>query len=197
MPNPRTAHLWRLSLSVAFATLVALGSFWAVQVMRQDGHDIQAEQHKNEPDYFIHNFSLVRMAPDGKPSSITSGTRLTHRPIDDSSEIEQPFVRSLSPQAPPMDMHAERGFIDQDNSRVRLFGKVIIDRPAGPLSKSLNLQTEALTVFPDTNRMETDRAVTVKTDGTVLTGIGMAADNAAGTLDVHSRGRLVLPAKPR
>lgn len=197
MRKPRTAHLWRLSATLVIGVVVALGSFWALQVMRQEGRNLQAEERRNEPDYFIHNFSLVRMASTGRPSYIVSGTQLTHRPIDDSSEIDQPFVRSLSPGKPPLDMHAERGLIDQDNSRVRLSGNVIIDRPASPTVKNMHLTTDALTVFPDADRMETDRPVVVLTGASLLSGTGMAADNAAGKLDVHSRGRLVLPPKSK
>ena len=136
------------------------------------------------------------MATTGRPSYIVSGTQLTHRPIDDSSDIDQPFVRSLSPGKPPLDMHAERGHIDQDNSRVQLNGNVIIDRAGSPTGKSLHLTTDALTVFPDTDRMQTDQPVVVLTGTSLLSGTGMAADNAIGRLDVLSRGRLVLPPKP-
>ena len=97
MRKPGGAHRWRMSFTVLGAVVVALGSFWLLEVMNKNSQDITASKHLDEPDYFITNFSLVRMDLTGKPSYIVSGTKLTHYPADVSSDIDQPFVRKTRP----------------------------------------------------------------------------------------------------
>jgi lipopolysaccharide export system protein LptC len=36
------------------------------------------------------------MNKEGKPAYIISGDKLTHRPVDDSSVIDKPFVHGLA-----------------------------------------------------------------------------------------------------
>ena len=170
MQKPGGAHRWRIIFTVLGAVVVALGSFWLLEVMNKNAQDINASKNVNEPDYFITNFSLVRMDLTGKPSYIVSGTKLTHYPADDSSDIDQPFVRKLTPDMPPMNMNAELAHIDQNNTRLQLHRKVVVDRVASPKAQNLTLKTEALTVYPDEERMETDVPVDILTGASRIHG---------------------------
>lgn len=195
--HKRTAHRWRLGASLLIAALLALGSYWLVLVMNRADLDIRAAQKGNAPDYFVDNFSVVRMGPDGRPAYIVSGVRLTHYPLDDSSDIDTPFVRKLTPGQPPMDVHALRARIDQDKSRVRLNGRVLVTRAAAPGVQNMDLKTEALTLFPDTDKMETDQAVEMLLGSTHMSGVGMEADNAARQVHIAHQLRLTRPPAPR
>ena len=193
----KNAQRWRVTSVLLTGVVFALGSFWLLQLMNHNGGAAPGEARLSEPDYFVDNFSIVRMGPEGKPAYIVSGVKLTHRPVDDSSEIEQPFVRKLSAALPPMDMHAEHGRIDQDNSRVYLSGKVVIDRAAAPGVQSMLLKSPALTVFPDADRMETDQPVDLLLGATHMTGVGMKANNATRQIDIAHDLRITVPARPR
>lgn len=197
MRKPRTAHLWRMSLTFLALIFLALGSFWLLQLLNRDNLSIQADQQRDEPDYFVDHFSVVKMSPAGQPSYIVSGTKLTHHPLDDSSDIDKPFLRNLAPGRPPTDVHADRGRVDQDHTRVVLTGNVIVDRPAAPGFQNLNLKSESLTVFPDSERMETDRPVAMYAGTTLVTGVGMVANNATGQVDIAHRLRITYPPAPR
>lgn len=197
MRKIRTAHLWRLSLTLMVALFFALGSFWLLQVMRRGDYGVPPDPHLNEPDYYIHDFSFVKMDLTGKPSYLVSGVKLTHRPIDDSSEIEKPVMRNLTPGQQPLTIVAQRGHVDQNNSRVQLNEQVVIDRAASPTVQSLNLKTEALTVYPDTERMETAAPVEMYVGTTHITGVGMKADNATGQVDVAHRLHITYPPAAR
>ncbi|WP_242404688.1 LPS export ABC transporter periplasmic protein LptC [Janthinobacterium agaricidamnosum] len=165
-----------------------------LQVINGNGLNFQAGKPSNEPDYVVTNFSLVRMTPAGQPSYIVSGTRLTHYPLDDASEIDKPFVRKLSDsQQPPLDTHAERARIDQGNSRVQLFENVLIQRDASPTAKNLTLKTQQLTVFPDTDKMETALPVDMVLGTSHLTGVGMKADNAASQVEILHQLKIDYP----
>lgn len=189
----RTAHRWQLTLIMTVGVFVAVGSFWLVQVVNQAGQQAQEDQHRNEPDYIIDRFSLVRMNKTGQPSYIISGDKLTHHPIDDASDIDKPYVHSLSGDQPPMNIHADTAHVDQGNTRIQLNGNVDVVRPATPQAQPMRMMSPALTVFPDEERMETDTAVELHLGGTVANGVGMRANNATRQVHLGGRGQITMP----
>lgn len=195
MRKENTAHRWRLGLTLTAGVLFACGSFWLVQLLNRSGGDLQADLRANEPDYIIERFSAVRLGKDGKPSYILSGDKLVHRPIDDASDIERPVVRSMAEGRPPMDIHAARARVDENNTRVTLKDNVRVDRAASGKSAAMVMTTQAMTVYPDEDRMETDQPVQVVQDGASMTAQGMRANNATREVHLQGRGSLVLPPK--
>lgn len=193
MRKPEGAHRWRMIFTVLGAVAVALGSFWLLEVMNKSSQDVSAGKKLDEPDYFVTNFSLVRMDLQGKPSYIVSGAKLTHYPADDSSDIDQPFVRKISPGVPPLNMTAELAHIDQGNTRLQLSRNVVIDRVAGPRTQNMTLKTEALTIFPDEERMESAVPVDLLSGRSHVTGVGLKASNASSVVEVPSSVRIVIP----
>ncbi len=179
--------------TVLGAVALALGSFWLLELINKSNLDVTAAKKLDEPDYFVTNFSLVRMDLQGKPSYIVSGAKLTHYPADDSSDIDQPFVRKISPDVPPLNMTAELAHIDQGNTRLQLSRNVVIDRVAGPKTQNMTLKTEALTIFPDEERMESAVPVDLVSGRSHVTGVGLKADNASSVVEVPNSVRIVIP----
>ncbi|WP_229487847.1 LPS export ABC transporter periplasmic protein LptC [Pseudoduganella lutea] len=196
MRNQRTAHRYRLSIGMVLALLGALGSFWLLELMNRAGGEMEAGIKVDEPDYIVERFSFVRMSETGQPSYIISGDKLTHRPSDDSSEIDKPVVRSISGDKPPMDIRAEHARVDEDNTRVTLTKNVNIHRTASPAAREMHLATELLTIYPDEDRMETDRPVRMQSGGATATGVGMKANNATRQLQL-GQGTIVYPPRAR
>ncbi|WP_342115055.1 LPS export ABC transporter periplasmic protein LptC [Pseudoduganella sp. OTU4001] len=196
MRNQRIAHRFRLSIGMVLVLVAALGSFYLLELMNRAGEEMQADMQANEPDYIIENFSFVRMSKEGKPSYIIAGDKLTHRPIDDSSEIDKPRVRSLGAgERPPMEIVAKMARVDDANSRVTLNGSVTIDRAAAENAQPMHMATEKLVIFPDEDRMETDQPVKMKLGNTTATANSMRANNATRQLHLEGAGTLVLPPK--
>ena len=189
----RTAHRWRLSMTLMVLVFVAFGTFWLLQLLTRGEQDMLADKRLNEPDYIIDQFSVVRMTKEGKPSYIVAGDKLVHRPIDDASEIDKPVVRNLSSTQPPLDMTADHARVDENNSRVQLKGNVKIDRAAQGKSQAMQMTTQALTVYPDEDRMETSQPVQIVQGGATANGAGMKANNATRQVQLQGRGRIVYP----
>lgn len=182
-----------MTLGVAFA----LGSFWLVQVINRGDIGTQVEGLRNEPDYIVEKFSFVRMTPAGKPRYIFSGDKLTHRPVDDISDIERPVVQNMSPVRQAITMHAQRGRIDHTRNLVDLEGKVDIERAGSAAVKPLTIRTEQLRVFPDEDRMTSDQLVTMTVGAASIRGVGMRADNAAQTVHFSKNSQIVYPPRAR
>ena len=190
--HKRTAHRWRLVIVMTAWVLLALGSFWLVQLVERDD-GVQADGLKNEPDYIVDKFSFVRMTPQGRPSYIISGDKLTHQPVDDISIVDKPVVRSLTTEHPPMTMTAEHGLVNQNQNRIDLSGNVDIQRPAGKDSQPLRIRTQALTVLPDEDIVKTDKPIDMKLGASSVNGVGMLANNATQQVHLGGRGQIIYP----
>lgn len=189
----RTAHRWQLTLIMMIGVFVAVGSAWLVQVVNSSGQSAEVDKFREEPDYIIDRFSLVRMNKSGQPAYIISGDKLTHRPTDDSSLIDKPYVHGLSSDQPPLNIHALTALVDQGNTRVRLDGNVDVVRPATKQAQELRLKTSTLTVYPDEERMETTAAVEMNSGRSTATGTGMKANNATRQIELGGRGKITTP----
>lgn len=196
--SAKSANRLRLAVLTALALAVALGSFWLLRVMQRQGEEHARREKPNDPDYFVEKFSFVRMSKSGQARYTISGDRLVHLPVDDVSEIQKPVVQHLTPGAPPMTVRAERAKIEHASEKVWLSGNVTITRPASAERQSLHVATEALLVVPENDTMSSDLAVEIRLGASVLTGVGMSANNSAREFQVHSKVRGVLPpAAPR
>jgi lipopolysaccharide export system protein LptC len=96
-----------------------------------------------------------------------------------------------------MTMTAKEAHIDQTNNIVDLVGSVDIQRPPQGATQALHLQTSALTVFPDEERMQTKQPFQMVVGASTVSGVGMKANNATGQVDVQSKGELTLPPRAR
>ncbi|MES2323762.1 MAG: LPS export ABC transporter periplasmic protein LptC [Pseudomonadota bacterium] len=195
--HKRTAHRWRLLTTITALVFLAFGSFWLVELMLRSDGSMGPGGYGNEPDYIVEKFSVVRMTPEGQPRYLLSGAKLTHRPVEDVSEVEQPVMRSVAPGQSAVTIVARKARIRHAENQVDLSGAVDIARPATPASKAMRLKTEALTVFPDEDRMESSVAVQMAMGEASVKGVGMKADNALRQLDFASSGQLIYPPNPR
>ncbi len=194
--HKRTAHRWRVGAMIGAGVLMALGSFWLVEVINR-GEFGANEVSKSEPDYIVEGFSVVKMTPQGAPRYIVAGDKLIHHPDSDTADIVRPVVQSLSPPLPPMTMTGATGRIDQVRNVVDVAGNVVVERPGSPQGPHLRLKTEALTILTDEDKLRTDLAVEMLSDQTVITGVGMLADRAANQVDIYHRVHIVSPPKPQ
>ena len=189
----RSAYRWRMGVMLLLWMLFALGSFWLVQVISRGDLDVQVGASNTEPDYFVERFSFVRMTLGGQPRYIISGDKLTHRPSDDSLDVVLPVVHTLATGKPPMTMHANTAHIDQASNVVDLKGDVDIRRPQLGTVQAMTLNTEALTVYAEEDRMQTAQPFKLVIGSTSVAGVGMKANNATGQLDVQSNMALTFP----
>ena len=195
MHKARTAHRWRLLATILIGTFLAFGSFWLLQVMNRSDADIGAGVDLKEPDYIVEKFSFVRMTPEGKPRYLFYGDKLTHIPLDDASDVVQPIMQNMTPGEATMTMTARRARIYHGENKVDLLGQVDINRPPSPTAQGMRVKTEALTVFPDEERMQSDRHVLVTLGAATISGTGMRANNASRQLDFTGRGKIIYPPK--
>jgi lipopolysaccharide export system protein LptC len=197
MNGPRSAWRFRILTVLALMIALALGSFWLLDVMRRAINDVTPKAARTEPDFYVENFNYVKLSPSGQAQYHFSGARMTHNPQDDSYDIQQPVVSSISPERAPMTMRSERAHVNSDNSEVRMYENVHIDRPASAQSGHLHITSDYMLLLPDDEIMKTDEAVVITLDQSRLTGIGMFANNATREFNLASNVHGTYQAPPR
>lgn len=186
MNNPRAARRFRVTLLLTLLSALALGSFWLYEVMRRAAEEGEPARERKEPDFYVENFSYIKMDPTGKAQYHFSGARLTHNPQDDSYDITQPVVRSLDSTEPPMTIRSQRATLNNDNSEVHLHDDVRLDRPASPANEALQVTSDYLLLLTEEDVVKTDRPVDITMGQSKLSGTGMVANNATRELRLTS-----------
>jgi lipopolysaccharide export system protein LptC len=196
MTDPRTSsYRFRLAVLLAIATVLALGSFWVLDVMRRSMDEVTPQVKRSEPDYYVEQFHFIRAAKTGEGRYAVSGTRMVHYPSNDTYEIQQPIVKSLRKNEPPMTIRADRALADPNTNQVQLFDNVQADRPASAQTKPMHLSSEYLLVLPDDDIVKTDHPVQITFADAVLRGTGMLIDHAHNEFKLDSHVRGVFPPK--
>ncbi|AMO98323.1 lipopolysaccharide-assembly, LptC-related family protein [Collimonas arenae] len=183
-------------LLLVLFVIFALGSFWLVQVMHKDTDELLPKPARVEPDYYVETFNYVQMSPTGQPRYNISGDLLTHNPVDDSFDIQKPIVHSLDKEKPPMNLRADRGKVEDDNSKVHLYGDVNADRPKTAMADNFHLKSEYLLLLPDDDVMQTDLPAEITLGQSKLNGTGMYFNNSTRVLKMFSKVHGVFPPKP-
>ena len=174
-------------LLLAFGSLLAAISFWALEVAQRGGDEVRPQAARTEPDYFIEDFSYTRLAPNGKAQYLITGKKLVHYPADDSSVIERPTVRSFSAKSSPMTLRAQRAKIAKQQRELHLYDDVRLERPQARGDDSLVVESDYMLVLPDDDLVKTNHPVVMRVGDSRLAGTGMVADNAKHQLTLQNK----------
>ncbi len=144
-----------------------------------------APQRRELPDYRLSGVRLRVFDANGALHYRLRADRLIHYPAPDRSELSMPLLHWYPhPNAVPWVVRAASGEVLDAGGEVRLLGTVHIDRAAHGTRRAVTILTRDLVVWPRRNLAQTAARVTLCSDGTDLSGVGMRAD--------LRRGRVVL-----
>lgn len=193
MTTRRAGNRYRMLLVLGLGIALALGSFWLLEVMQKSVVSAPQNALGNEPDYYVENFNFVRMSKTGQARYNIAGTRMIHRPRDDTYEITLPVIHSLSQTGPPLAMRSQRAVVDPDSSKIHMYDKVEADRPESATTDHFHLKTDYLLILPDDDVIQTDKAAELTLGTARLTGIGLYANNATRELRLAQHVHGVFP----
>jgi lipopolysaccharide export system protein LptC len=119
----------------------------------------------SDPDYFLKEFSIKTFDAQGRLRSELSGQAGRHFPDVDVIEVDQPRIRAYNLRGEPTVATAKRALSNADGTQVQLIGDAIVVREAtgkGPSARQrLEVRSEFLHVYADTERLQTDRPVQI------------------------------------
>jgi lipopolysaccharide export system protein LptC len=194
-----TADRFRTWLAVILVAVLALASFWILELMRRNDIDGNSRSSaRSEPDYYVEKFSFIRLPNNGQVNYHITGDKLSHHPLNDDFEIQQPRINSFDVDKVPLNIRAERAVIEQknmqispirENDQIHLQGNVQVERPETSGSKYMKLESEYLLLLPNENKMKTDQSVGLFTNTSEIHAVGMIADNATQQVQLLSKVR--------
>lgn len=176
--SARSRGRFRMMTILVPVIALALASFWMLEVMRRSAEDFVPSPPRTEPDFYVDQFSYVKMSRTGEAQYHISGARLTHNPQDDTYAVQRPVIRILRSAEEPMVINAQRAWVNSDNSEIHLFDDVHMERPATANRDRLQLRSEHIVALPDEDVMKTDKPVDIKLGKSTLRGTGMFINNA-------------------
>ena len=122
----------------------------------------------------MEHFVTVEMDGTGRPKRRIAASRMAYHP-DQTIELTQPRYVLFPAAGEPWHVRSEHGRVSADGTVVWLLGNVDVWRNDATGARDLDIWSEHLKVLPDTEYAETDRQVTIRTPGSVSTGVGLRA----------------------
>ena len=196
-------RLWdRVSiyLPIILMGLLALGTYWLVRNTPPAALAAGDKVASSEPDYFMRGFSVKTFDGSGRLKSEVMGTEARHLPDSDTLEIDQPRIRSINDKGLLTVATANRALSNGDGTEVQLFGNAVVTRDAGTDASgnavpALQFRGEFLHAFMETERIRSNKPVTLTRGGDQFTADSMDYDNVDRVMDL--RGRVGGGVKPR
>ncbi|MFT3813173.1 MAG: LPS export ABC transporter periplasmic protein LptC [Acidovorax sp.] len=190
---PRLWDRVSLYLPVLLMGLLALGSFWLVRNAPKLQTPQAERPARHEPDYYMKDFSVKTFDGTGRLQSDVQGTLARHYPDTDTLEIDQPHMRSISPEGRITVATANRGLSNADGSEVQLFGNAVVTRlpmksPSGAMLPQLRFEGEFLHAWTQDERVRSHLPVVLTRGADRFTADSMDYDNMEQI--AHLKGRV-------
>jgi lipopolysaccharide export system protein LptC len=186
-------------LPLILMAMLALGTYWLVRNAPMMGLPEAVQPLRHEPDYFMRGFSIKTFDAVGKLKSEILGAEARHYPDTDTVEIDQVRIRSVNPEGRVTVATANRGLSNADGSEVQLFGNAIVTRQAttdaaGKPLPQLEFRGEFLHAFVDSERVTSNKPVTMTRGGDRFTADNMDYNNLDRQMELRGRVKGTLPA---
>ena len=169
--KPRANTLFPLMLLIGLAGM----SLWLERAVQDEGRGQRVE--RNDPDFIVENFTATSMNETGKPVSTLTARRMSHYPVDQSSELEKPHLVQLRDNGTELHISADRGKVSGSGEEVRLYGNVVVYREATAERPELRMETRYLQVFPEQDLARTPEHVVITQGRSRLTGTGFEVNS--------------------
>ncbi len=180
---------WRGLLLLSLLGLLAWGG-WTLQEGIQQQSDVrQTRLRPHDPDYFMRDFTTLRLGPDGRPASRLRATAMRHYPADGHAELDAPRMQFHPAQGKPWRLRADTGRLSGDHRQVDLRGRVLIEREPGPVNRALKIVTRDVVVYPERDFARSDADIRIDSPGHVLQGTGFKAWLRHNKLEILSNVR--------
>lgn len=191
MTEARSINRFRLAVIIVLTAVIALTSFWIVEVMQRTAEETQANRPEGEPDFYVEQFNFVKTSPTGQIQYHISGQKLTHYPDSGRYVIQNPIVNTISQEGPPMMTKADRAIVNNNQTHIHLHDNVVSERPASKETSYFRLRTDYMLILPEEDLMRTDKPVEILFDKSRLTGTGMVADQTTRQVQILNHSRAI------
>ena len=168
-------------------TLLAGVSVWLDRITQQEPV-AKTDRTRHEADFTADKLTLRRFDPTGKIQYVLVADSMVHYADDESTELVRPRLNYLN-RPEPVWVESNFATVSKDGATVVLTDKVFLRRAAHAGKPESTLRTEAMTVWPDDEKMRSDKPVTLTQGKTVITAERMESDNIVGEVRLQGQVR--------
>ena len=181
-------------LPIILMGVLALGTYWLARSTPSFAPAAAQRAPTHEPDYFMRGFSIKAFDTAGRMKSEIRGTEARHYPDTDTTEVDNPRIRSVNERGALILATAQRAISNADGSQIQLIGDAVVtrDAPAGPGGRKepqMEIRGDFLHVFVEEERVNSHKPVVLKRGNDVFAGDSLAFDNLERVLQLQGRVR--------
>jgi lipopolysaccharide export system protein LptC len=170
---------------IGLLTVLAALSYWLAVVSTAEPVDIGGK-FRHDPDTIVFHFDAINYDEAGNRKAGLRGSELRHYPDDESSVIQNPFLRRFSASTEASTVTARQAVVNSDGSEVDLTGDVRAFRPAQGGKAAVTLTAPHMRVLVDEERARTPGFARIQQGSSWISGTGFDADNVTQTYHFRS-----------
>jgi lipopolysaccharide export system protein LptC len=175
---------------------LALATWWLVKNTPVPGDVARETAPRHEPDYTMRAFSMKRFARQGPLRVQIDGETLRHYPDTDTLEIDNPSIRTFGSDGRLTIASARRAITNADATEVQLVGSAQVRSESPSSDEPIEMKSEFLHAFLDTERVRSHLPVWVKRGATEVRAEGFEYDNLTSIVQFRGKVRAVIAARP-
>jgi lipopolysaccharide export system protein LptC len=188
-----------LYLPIVLMGVLALGSWWLARNTPVAVAAAPQQVQRQEPDYFLTQFSVKSFDPQGQLMSEVWGQKARHFPATDILEIDAARFRSLR-SARVTNGQGDRAYSNGDGSEVQLVGNAVVVREAERSAEGRDLprmefKGDFLHAFLRTEEVKSHKPVTMQRGADQFSGDAMVYNKIDGIVQLDGRVRVRLESK--
>jgi len=182
-------------LPLLLMVAIALGTWWLVKNTPVAPAPKVEAAPRSEPDYTMSGFAVQRFGKDGRQILRLEGRQMRHFPDTDRTEVDIVTIHAWAPDGRETVATARRALANGDASEVQLLGGAQV-RSRTPAGAEVEVDSEFLHLFTQTERLRTHLPVVVRVGASELRAQGLDYDNLNQRLDLTGPMRGLFSARP-
>ena len=180
--------------------IFALGSWWLVRSLPTLLSDAPTKAVRQEPDYYLNQFSVQSFNSSGRLIKEVSGKRAQHFPDSDTLEISDVVIQGVNPNGKRFNARADRALAKGDGSEMTLMGDVLLTQQTPSQNSNVartELRSQKITTAAKEERLFSDVPVEIRRGQDVFIANSMRLNSQTGEYELTGKVRGVIQATKR
>ena len=171
-----------LFMAVLLVAIITIG----FNTFRQHQKSIQFLQTENAIDYYLSDFTLLKLNSNGSMRYLIKGTQLIHQQRTDTTSIISPLLQAKSDNGSLTQLTADKAKQVSKNGSISLLGDVSMVKNLSNPSKKIKLKTRNLLYNPIERNISSISNVALLSSSGIIKGVGFSSHLDEQVIRIHA-----------